>query len=155
MPLGTALSCHESASLEDSGRGNVRPRESFGRVKAAPFGRRTRAPTKALDQQGVSPLPGCRYQPVSNSGNCVSERRGGEQSEENDQSVTQVNSIRPSLSGRFRVIVEPLSVRWISLWPTGHPRAAYGDSHSTINALECGEMAMWWLETEWSEGQAR
>jgi hypothetical protein len=30
-------------------------------------------------------------------GNCVAERRGGEQPEVNDQSVTQVNSIRPTV----------------------------------------------------------
>ena len=30
-------------------------------------------------------------------GNCVAARRGGEQPEVNDQSVTQVNSIRPAV----------------------------------------------------------
>jgi hypothetical protein len=30
-------------------------------------------------------------------GNCVAERRGGEQPEVNDQSVTQVNSIRATV----------------------------------------------------------
>jgi hypothetical protein len=30
-------------------------------------------------------------------GNCVAARRGGEQLEVNDQSVTQVNSIRPAV----------------------------------------------------------
>jgi len=50
-------------------------------------------------------------------------RKGGEQPETNDQSVTKVNSIRPSLSGRILAITEPLTVRrvnpsihWISPW---------------------------------------
>ena len=36
------------------------------------------------------------WHPVTN-GNCVAVRRGGEQPEVNDQSVTQVNSIRPTV----------------------------------------------------------
>ena len=36
------------------------------------------------------------WHPVT-EGNCVAERRGGEQPEVNDQSVTQVNSIRPAV----------------------------------------------------------
>jgi len=36
------------------------------------------------------------WHPVTN-GNCVAARRGGEQPEVNDQSVTQVNSIRPTV----------------------------------------------------------
>ena len=78
------------------------------------------APVKAFDQKGESPFQARRYQPVV-SGNCVSVRKGGEQPETNDQSVTKVNSIRPSLSGRILAIPEPLTVRranpsilWIS-----------------------------------------
>ena len=48
-------------------------------------------------------------------------REGGEQPEENDQSATQVNSIRPSLSGSLLGMCEPLTARranplilWIS-----------------------------------------
>ena len=36
------------------------------------------------------------WHPVTD-GNCVAARRGGEQPEVNDQSVTQVNSIRPAV----------------------------------------------------------
>ncbi len=79
------------------------------------------APVKAFDQKGESPFQARRYQPVVENGNCVSVRKGGEQPETNDQSVTKVNSIRPSLSGRILAIPEPLTVRranpsilWIS-----------------------------------------
>jgi hypothetical protein len=55
------------------------------------------APGKAIEQSGESPDRGNRYRPVS-EGNCVFNRIGGEQLEEKEQSVTKVNSIRPSLS---------------------------------------------------------
>jgi hypothetical protein len=42
------------------------------------------------------------WRPVTD-GNCVAARRGGEQPEVNDQSVTQVNSIRPSVVVSLRV----------------------------------------------------
>ena len=45
-------------------------------------------------QRGVSPFQADALRPVSES-NCVVARRGGKQLEENDQSVTAVNSIRP------------------------------------------------------------
>ncbi len=88
------------------------------------------APVKAFDQKGESPFQARRYQPVVENGNCVSVRKGGEQPETNDQSVTKVNSIRPSLSGRILAIPEPLTVRranpsilWISQWDRhGKPR---------------------------------
>ena len=41
VPSGAAFSCRESASIEDSRRGNLGRGEIFGRQKAAPFGRRT------------------------------------------------------------------------------------------------------------------
>jgi hypothetical protein len=44
----------------------------------------------------VKVLPRVFWHPVT-EGNCVAERRGGEQLEVNDQSVTQVNSIRPAV----------------------------------------------------------
>lgn len=47
-----------------------------------------------FDPRGVSPLQVGALRPVSES-NCVVARRGGKQLEENDQSVTFVNSIRP------------------------------------------------------------
>ncbi len=88
------------------------------------------APVKAFDQKGESPFQARRYRPVVDSGNCVSVRKGGEQPETNDQSVTKVNSIRPSLSGRILAISEPWTVRrvnpsilWISPWDRhGQPR---------------------------------
>ena len=47
-----------------------------------------------FDQKGGSPFQVGALRPVS-EGNCVVARRGGKQGEENDQSVTLVNSIRP------------------------------------------------------------
>ena len=88
------------------------------------------APVKAFDQKGESPFQARRYRPEVESGNCVSVRKGGEQPETNDQSVTKVNSIRPSLSGRSLATSEPLTVRranpsilWIPPWDRhGKPR---------------------------------
>ena len=68
----------------------------------------TSAPVKAIELSGESPDQGSRYRPVS-EGNCVFNRKGGEQLEENEQSVTKVNSIRPSLSGSVLVNREPLT----------------------------------------------
>jgi len=53
-----------------------------------------RAPERAHGQRGGSPLQARTLRPVTDS-NCVAARRGGEQLKVNDQSVTQVNSIRP------------------------------------------------------------
>jgi hypothetical protein len=66
------------------------------------------APVKAVELSGESPDRGRRYRPAS-EGNCVFNRKGGEQLEENEQSVTKVNSIRPSLSGSVLVTREPLT----------------------------------------------
>jgi hypothetical protein len=52
------------------------------------------ASASVFDQGGASPLQASAYRPVTD-GNCVAARRGGEQPEVNDQSVTIVNSIRP------------------------------------------------------------
>jgi hypothetical protein len=68
------------------------------------------APVKAIELSGESPDRGSRYRPVVN-GNCVFNRKGGEQPETNEQSVTQVNLIRPSLSGSVLVTREPLTSR--------------------------------------------
>ena len=46
-------------------------------------------------QRGASPLQVDALRPVTD-GNCVAARRGGKQPEVNDQSATQVNSIRPA-----------------------------------------------------------
>jgi hypothetical protein len=40
-------------------------------------------------------VPAGEFWPSVTEGNCVAARRGGEQPEVNDQSATQVNSIRP------------------------------------------------------------
>jgi hypothetical protein len=56
------------------------------------------APAEAIELSGESPDRGTRYRPVA-EGNCVFNRKGGEQLEANEQSVTKVNSIRPNLSG--------------------------------------------------------
>jgi hypothetical protein len=52
------------------------------------------ASVSVLGQRGGSPLQARTLRPVTDS-NCVAARRGGEQLKVNDQSVTQVNSIRP------------------------------------------------------------
>jgi len=76
----------------------------------------------------------------------------------NDQSATRVNSIRPSLSGRLLVMFEPLTTR------RQNPRDPLGsarriDVASRDGEVTCqsdrGEMAMRWLEAEWSEDQTR
>jgi hypothetical protein len=69
--------------------------------------RRASAPVKAIELSGASPDRGSRYRPVV-EGNCVFERRGGEQPETKEQSVTYVNSIRPILSGSLLAMCEPL-----------------------------------------------
>ena len=68
------------------------------------------APVKAIEQSGESPDRGIRYRPVA-EGNCVFNRKGGEQLEANEQSVPKVNSIRPSLSGSALASREPLISR--------------------------------------------
>jgi hypothetical protein len=68
------------------------------------------APVKAIELSGESPDRGIRYRPVAN-GNCVFNRKGGEQPKANEQSVTKVNSIRPSLSGSVLATREPLISR--------------------------------------------
>ena len=68
------------------------------------------APVKAIELSGASPDRGRRYRPVAD-GNCVFNRKGGEQPNANEQSVTKVNSIRPNLSGSLLVTGEPLIPR--------------------------------------------
>ena len=70
------------------------------------------APVKAIEQSGESPVRGIRYRPVV-EGNCVFNRKGGEQPETKEQSVTQVNSIQPSLSGSILATREPLTARHV------------------------------------------
>ena len=70
--------------------------------------RSARAPVKAIEQSGESPDQSIRYRSVA-KGNRVFKRKGGEQLAANEQSVTQVNSIRPSLSGSVRAKREPLT----------------------------------------------
>jgi hypothetical protein len=47
-------------------------------------------------------------------GNCVAARRGGEQPEVNDQSVTQVNSIRPTVVASLLLTGEAQMTHWSS-----------------------------------------
>ena len=68
------------------------------------------APVKAIELSGVSPDRGRRYRPVV-YGNCVFNRKGGEQPTTKEQSVTLVNSIRPNLSGSLLETGEPLIPR--------------------------------------------
>ncbi len=137
--------CSSSCSSSSCPRGlrdrSYDPRRSYARAERRGVAFRTTtapavcataasAPVKAFDQKGESPFQARRYRPVVDSGNCVSVRKGGEQPETNDQSVTKVNSIRPSLSGRILAISEPWTVRrvnpsilWISPWDRhGQPR---------------------------------
>jgi hypothetical protein len=55
---------------------------------------RASASESVPSQRGASPLRANVLRPVT-EGNCVAARPGGEQLEVNDQSETQVNSIRP------------------------------------------------------------
>ena len=55
------------------------------------------ASVSVFGQRGASPFRAYALRPVT-EGNCVAARRGGKQLEVNDQSVTQVNSIRPCQS---------------------------------------------------------
>ena len=68
------------------------------------------APVKAIELLGVSPDQGSRHLPEID-GNCVFMRKGGKQPEMKEQSVTRVNSIRPSLSGSLLASGEPLTAR--------------------------------------------
>jgi hypothetical protein len=72
----------------------------------------TSAPVKAIELSGESPDRGSRYLPVVD-GNCVFNRKGGEQPETNEQSVAKVNLIWPSLSGSVLVNCEPLTSRHV------------------------------------------
>ena len=95
------------------------------------------APVKAIEFSGESPDRGIRYRPVA-EGNCVFNRKGGEQLEAKEQSVTKVNSIRPSLSGSVLANREPLISR---IGPTmtaiGQPAftSAVGETARTVTKL--------------------
>jgi hypothetical protein len=65
-------------------------------------GHRTRAPVKVENKRGASPRREEVWLLVA-GGNCVVARRGGEQPEAKDSSVTQVNSIRPVALASLRV----------------------------------------------------
>ncbi len=55
--------------------------------QVAPGRMQPSAPVKAIELSGASPDRGSRYRPVV-EGNCVFERKGGEQLETKEQSVT-------------------------------------------------------------------
>jgi hypothetical protein len=82
----------------------------------------------------VKVLVGVFWHSVTN-GNCVAVRRGGEQPEVNDQSVTQVNSIRPTVvasllaKGEVQVTHDPervATVLWSGKPDVRNPRATSG-----------------------------
>ena len=83
------------------------------------------APAKAIELSGESPVRGIRYRPVV-EGNCVFNRKGGEQLEAKEQSVTKVNSIRPSLLGSILATREPLISRIGPTMTVGQSAAADG-----------------------------
>ena len=60
-----------------------------------------RALVMVFGQRGVSPLQACALRPVFERA-CVAARRGGKPREENVQSVTKVNSIRPCRPASLR-----------------------------------------------------
>ena len=79
-------------------------------IELVPFSGTVSAPVKAIELSGESPDQRSRYLSVAES-NCVFNRKGGKQPEANEQSVTKVNSIRPSLSGSVLAKREPLTSR--------------------------------------------
>ena len=80
----TILRAARSDSGERSGVSPPVPLFCTGRLTHA-----ARAPVKAIEQLGESPDRGTGYVPVV-EGNCVFNRKGGEQPEANEQSVTKV-----------------------------------------------------------------
>jgi hypothetical protein len=77
-------------------------------------------------------------------GNCVAARRGGEQPEVNDQSVTQVNSIRPSRRGE-------LAANWRSpndAWPLERATTAMWYGKPDVETPRDRQDDGWCLETE-------
>jgi hypothetical protein len=65
------------------------------------------APVKAFEPKGASPFRANVTSPNPTMVTASFARKGGEQPEENDQSVTQVNLIRPSLSGSWLATANP------------------------------------------------
>ena len=73
-----------------------RPRRPPRHMATHPHGSQSRgsAPVSVFGLRGGSPLQADALRPVS-EGNCVLVTGGGKQPEEKDQSITEVNSIRP------------------------------------------------------------
>ena len=76
-------------------------------------------------------------------GNCVAVRRGGEQPEVNDQSVTQVNSIRPAVVASLLVKGEAQMTHG----PKGRPQQCGPVSPTMQTPDSCRDDGRW-LETE-------
>ena len=119
------------------------------------------APVKAIEQSGESPDQSSRYSSEV-EGNCVFMRKGGEQLETKEQSVTKVNSIRPNLSGSVLLNREPLTSRNDPDEPNtgGGEILQVSEATRTVNKqvtcqTEASEMVIRWLETECSEVQSR
>lgn len=106
----------------------------------------------SMNQRGASPRRKEVWLFVA-EGDCVAVRRGGEQPEANDSSVTQVNSIRPvalaSLlaSGEAQVTTVTSREEWRwKISPSDH--AVKPGSKKTQT---CDREGQGWLETEGSE----
>ena len=106
-----------------------------------------RAPESAHQQRGESPRRTEHWLSVA-EGNCVVERRGGEQPDANDQSIIKkmMNSIRPDALANTRGSeVKPRT--------EGDPERESGNSATwpAASTVSVGQGCMGWVEIEWSE----
>jgi len=106
-----------------------------------------RAPESAHQQRGESPRRTEHWLSVA-EGNCVVERRGGEQPEANDQSIIKkmMNSIRPDALANTRGSeVKPRT--------EADPERERGNSATwpAASTVSVGQGCMGWVEIEWSE----
>jgi hypothetical protein len=116
--------------------------ESVGVASNSP-----RAPESAHQQWGGSPHRTEHWLSVA-EGNCVAERRGGEQPEANDQSIIKkmMNSIRPDALANTRGSeVKPRT--------EADPERESGNSATwpAASTVSVGQGCMGWVEIEWSE----
>ncbi len=92
----------------------------------------------------VKVLAGVFWHPVT-KGNCVAARRGGEQPEVNNQSVTQVNSIRPTVVASLLLKGEAQMTQWLSEGGDHETRGPVSPTQETPETRRGGSR---WLETE-------
>ena len=105
-----------------------------------------RAPESAHQQRGESPRRTEHWLSVA-EGNCVAERRGGEQPEANNQSIIKkmMNSIRPDALASLRGKGEAQN----GSRPEGESgKSATWPAASTVSV---GRGCMGWVEIEWLE----